>query len=87
MKRIVTTKEAAQLLGVCPQKFLTMRRTGAFPIKPVPYCHTRYDRNAIESYLDSLSKETDVPEDEKLNQLILSRLKQNGKNRCEVSRH
>lgn len=83
MKRVITTKEAASLLGVCPQKFHQMRRMGVFPVKPLPYCDTRYDRHAIESYLDSLSKQMDPNDDEKLNELVMSRIK-NGKNKRKV---
>lgn len=41
------------MLGVSVEKFRLMRQDKAFPIKPLPYCKSRYDSKAIETYLDS----------------------------------
>lgn len=54
--RIINAGETARLLGVSVEKFRLMRKEGKFPVKPLPYCKSRYDSKAVEQWLDGVSK-------------------------------
>jgi hypothetical protein len=48
--RVMTAHQTACYIGVSDSKFADMRKTGEFPIKPLPY--GPYDRRAVDQWLD-----------------------------------
>lgn len=56
MNRILNIGQVQELLGVSHEKFRQMRKEGKFPVKPLPYCKSRYDSKAVVQWLDGVSK-------------------------------
>lgn len=80
----LNTKETAQLLGVSAEKFRLMRKDNNFPVKPLPYCKSRYYRKAVEQYLD---KATNIkPDSTDWDSMLLRRLQINGDIQNEICR-
>jgi hypothetical protein len=83
MERLTANiKETAQMLGVSTETFRLMRRDPNFPLKPLPYCKSRYYIKSIIQYLDKSSGFK--PESANHDDIIFGRLK-NGEVSREVS--
>ena len=80
----LNTRETAQLLGVSAEKFRLMRKDKNFPIKPLPYCKSRYYKKAIEQYLDNATNIK--PDSTDWDSVFLKRLENNGDIQNEIRR-
>lgn len=81
MNRILNISQTAHMLGVCLEKFRQMRQQG-FPVKPLPYCKSRYDSKAIELYLDSQSNIK--PQSVDYDAILEKRLAERGNGKNEI---
>lgn len=55
---MITTRQAAKLLGISPASVLRLCNEGKLPnVKPLG-CHRRYDPEDIKRYIESLKPET-----------------------------
>jgi predicted DNA-binding transcriptional regulator AlpA len=52
--RVSNAHETASYIGVSDSKFAEMRKTGEFPVKPLPY-GPYWDRHAVDQWLDTQS--------------------------------
>lgn len=51
--RIANARECAAYIGVGDSKFLEMRKSGAFPVAPVPYGEY-FDLHRVDEWLDNI---------------------------------